>query len=142
MPMPRLLRAVALLLVVVLPFACGDGGTTSTPPATPTNGSNGASPAPTTANVSMLSTGDGYGSTTHSFDPSTVTIRADGTVTWVNESGEVHNVTFAAVEGAPPHIADNDSGSAERTFSATGTFNYDCTNHPGMTGSVVVQSAD
>jgi plastocyanin len=47
--------------------------------------------------------------------------------------------TFAATAGAPVDIApDMTSGSASRTFTVAGTFNYSCTNHPGMNGSVTV----
>ena len=69
------------------------------------------------------------------FDPSTAFITKGGTVTW--NFATTHNVIFAS--GGPANIADQSSGSASRTFPNSGTFTYQCTIHPGMNGSVVVQ---
>jgi adhesin/invasin len=75
----------------------------------------------------------------NSFSPSNATISAGGSVTWEWQPGSVaHNVTFAAVVGAPAGIGNRTSGSEARTFSTAGTFNYQCTNHLGMNGSVTV----
>jgi plastocyanin len=60
-------------------------------------------------------------------------------VTWAWQGVTVaHNVTFAATAGAPLNIPDHTSGSDSRTFNTAGTFNYECTHHGGMTGSVTV----
>ena len=71
------------------------------------------------------------------FDPLTVTISRTGTVTW--QFNALHNVTFATATGAPSNIADQATGTAQRQFNTAGTFNYQCTIHPGMQGTVVVQ---
>lgn len=60
-------------------------------------------------------------------------------MTWNNTSGVTHNVTFAAATGAPSNIGDHSSGSNARTFNTSGTFNYSCTLHGGMAGSVTVR---
>jgi plastocyanin len=73
-----------------------------------------------------------------SFSPATMTVQAGQSVTWRNSSGILHNVTFAA-PGAPTDIGDHTSGSSARSFPAAGTFDYTCTNHAGMNGSVNVQ---
>jgi plastocyanin len=87
----------------------------------------------------MTKTGDGYGGDTHSFTPAGVTIQRAGTVTWNNNTGLVHNVTFAAGTGAPANVPDLGDGTATRTFNSVGTFNYQCTNHSGMSGQVIVR---
>jgi plastocyanin len=87
----------------------------------------------------MRSEGDGYGGLTHEFSPSSVTIAPTGTVTWTNSSNQIHNVTFAAATGAPANVANHSSGTNNRQFSTAGTFNYACTNHPGLSGQVIVQ---
>ena len=69
------------------------------------------------------------------FNPSTAFITRNGTVTW--NFATTHNVTFAT--GGPANITDQSSGSASRQFPNAGTFAYQCTIHPGMNGSVVVQ---
>jgi uncharacterized protein YjdB len=71
------------------------------------------------------------------FDPGSVDIARGGTVTWA--FGFVtHNVTFGGTIGAPASIGNTSNASAARTFNTAGTFNYECTIHPGMRGVVVV----
>jgi plastocyanin len=90
-------------------------------------------------NVAMASSDDGYGTQAHAFSPGTITIARTGTVTWVNNTGLLHNVTFQPATGAPSNISNFSTGSTSRSFSTAGAFGYQCTNHAGMTGQVVVQ---
>jgi plastocyanin len=72
------------------------------------------------------------------FKPKQVDISAGGTVTW-DFSTLTHNVTFVgAASGTPANIPDQTSTSVSRTFPTPGTFDYQCTLHPGMTGTVIV----
>ena len=75
--------------------------------------------------------------TTERFSPARVDLLRNGTITW-NFAGLAHNVTFISA-GAPAHIPDAINTSVARTFPNAGTFNYQCTIHPGMEGRVVVQ---
>lgn len=87
----------------------------------------------TAATVTTVQVGPG-----NSFSPQAVTIAVNGTVNWEWQGTTApHNVTFSTA-GAPSTIPDKTSGSEARTFNNTGTFNYSCTNHVGMTGSVTV----
>src|SRR4030095_4318089 len=70
------------------------------------------------------------------FQPTPVTIARGGTVTWTFET--LHNVTFFTA-GSPANLPNTPGGSVSRTFTNAETFNYTCTIHPGMNGSVVVQ---
>lgn len=136
------LRALWLLLALA---GCGSGASTGPynqpppgqppppPPPPPPGGPSGQ------AAVTMAGSTDQYGAAAFSFNPVAVTISRPGTVTWSNGTGVLHTVTFAPATGAPSDIASFDSGSASRTFSTAGTFNYRCTNHAEMTGQVVVQ---
>ena len=75
----------------------------------------------------------------NSFTPNSITVPLNTVVTWEWQGTTVpHNVTFSS--GAPTggNISDKVSGSAQRTFGASGTFTYGCTNHPGMNGTVNV----
>lgn len=75
----------------------------------------------------------------NNFSPNSLTVPINTTVTWSWPNPTVpHNVTFAAVTGAPANIPDRTTGSVNRLFDTAGTFTYQCTNHPGMTGSVMV----
>jgi plastocyanin len=71
-----------------------------------------------------------------SFDPQQIDVNVGATVTW--HFLATHNVTFANVNGAPANIGDTGGGNVPRTFTAAGTFPYECTIHHGMTGTVVV----
>ena len=71
------------------------------------------------------------------WSPASVTIKQGEYVTWYGVVMVPHNVTFST-PGAPANIPNMTIGSAARRFDTTGTFNYECTNHPGMTGSVTV----
>ena len=71
------------------------------------------------------------------FTPANIQVSPGTTVTWTWSSDAItHNVTFT--DGAK----SGDQGANatySRTFAATGTFNYSCTIHPGMSGSVLVK---
>jgi len=72
------------------------------------------------------------------FTPSVITVPVGGTVTWRFEA-TAHNVTFRQAVGAPSNIdGANANTSIPRSFSVAGTFVYDCTLHPGMSGSITV----
>ena len=74
----------------------------------------------------------------NSFTPSAVTVPLHATVTWSWQGTNVHNVTFTAATGVPANIPNRTSGDVGRTFDTAGTFQFRCTNHVGMTGSVTV----
>jgi plastocyanin len=76
------------------------------------------------------------------FTPATVTVGVGGAVAWVDLDGALsqydpgtHNVVFA--DG----IASTSMGQYDtfvRTFSSAGSYQYACTFHPGMDGTVTV----
>jgi plastocyanin len=71
------------------------------------------------------------------FDPASLNLSANGTITWVWSSGGVeHNVTFQ--DG--PTSGNRSSGSYQRTFPTAGSYPYVCTIHgaQGMSGVVTV----
>jgi plastocyanin len=73
-----------------------------------------------------------------SFQPAEVTVSAGDTVTWTNNDSAGHDVTADSFSsGEPGALANGDT--FEHTFEEAGTFDYVCTVHPGMEGTVVVE---
>ena len=74
------------------------------------------------------------------FSPTSITIAKGSAVTWNwPASGSASHNVFFLTAGAPGDILDRTTGSVSLTFGTIGTFQYHCTNHNGMTGSVTVQ---
>jgi plastocyanin len=71
------------------------------------------------------------------FNPSEVTVKAGDTVTWTNDDGVGHDVTGDSFKSGEPGALEN-GDTFEHTFDKAGTFDYVCTVHPGMKGTVKV----
>jgi plastocyanin len=76
-----------------------------------------------------------------SFVPFSIEILVGGTVLF-DFPAEPHNVIFERITGAPADIQVVTNRVVGRTFSRAGSFPYDCTIHPGMSGVVVVKTED
>lgn len=128
----KLLMAAALMGLT----ACsgGGGGNSSTSPygggnttGTTTTDQN---PAPTSPNTVNANPGLAY-------NPTSLTIARGGTVTF-NFGSVGHSVTFTT-SGAPANIPVTANAAVQVVFPSTGTFNYYCTVHAYMSGSIIVQ---
>ena len=72
------------------------------------------------------------------FVPAEVTVSVGGTVTWTNNDSVAHDVTADSFSsGEPGGMAPGDT--FEHTFEEAGNFDYVCTVHPGMEGTVTVE---
>ena len=149
-----------MLVLIALLAACGgkskSKSATATPTTAPTQAATTApTQAPTTAatpeattavtpaesgaagqaevQVQMINT---------TFDPKEITVKAGTKVTWVNNDSTSHTVT-SGTRGNPSGLFDSGNIPAGGTFSfvfnTPGTYNYYCTYHPGMDGTVIVQ---
>jgi plastocyanin len=72
------------------------------------------------------------------FNPKDVTVKAGDTVTWVNDDSVGHDVTGDDFKSGEPGAMQN-GDTFEHTFDTAGTFDYVCTVHPGMEGTVKVE---
>ena len=72
------------------------------------------------------------------FNPADVTVKPGDTVTWVNDDSAGHDVTADDFSSGDPGAMQN-GDTFEHTFDAKGTFDYVCSVHPGMKGSVKVK---
>jgi len=111
--------------------ACGGSDSTG-----PSGGGGGGGGGGTTFTMTTSVTVEN-----NSFTPANIQVSPGATVTWTWAAsvGSVqHNVNFASA--SITDIADFSSGAHTATMPATaGDYTYQCTHHPGMTGTVRVQ---
>jgi amicyanin len=70
------------------------------------------------------------------FNPATLTVPVGATVTWTNKDEEPH--TVAAKDGSFHSPGIDTNGNYSFTFTTPGSYDYTCSIHPFMTGTVVV----
>ena len=78
------------------------------------------------------------------FNPATRTVAAGTTVTWMNQDGFAHTVTYSSGAGSSFASASIPAGgSFTHQFTVAGTVQYYCTIHgtptTGMHATIVVQ---
>ena len=110
----------------------GNSGTASS------NKSNTNSPA-SNSNQSVASTG-AITIKNMMFTPSQISIQKGGTVTWTNDDSTTHRVIDDLSNVGGPASGDIQPGSTYSfTFNKTGSFQYHCSIHPSMRGTIVVK---
>ncbi|HEY1951806.1 MAG TPA: plastocyanin/azurin family copper-binding protein [Gemmatimonadaceae bacterium] len=89
--------------------------------------------------------------TSLTFNPTALTVTAGTTVTWTNDSGVIHNITWVTAAGRNAALAGDGTGdmpnfgagSHTRLFSTPGTYDFYCTIHGsptvGMHATLTVQ---
>jgi plastocyanin len=127
-------RIGTILLAGLCLTACGGSGSTASPTPTPTP-VPAPSPAPTGTTVTIVNGASGLSATAYSPNPLNVTVGT--TVTWKNNDSTTHDSTAVNRSFATGSIAPG--GSASVMFQSAGTFQYFCTIHPGMVGTLTVQ---
>jgi YVTN family beta-propeller protein len=71
------------------------------------------------------------------FGPQAVTVKVGDAITWSNDDGSPHTVTFR--DGSPGAKSLSPGEAFTRMFDKAGTYDYFCSFHPYMTASVTVQ---
>jgi plastocyanin len=95
--------------------------------------SMGGGPA---ATVPAAVSGDQVSIDNFAFAPATMTVKAGSTVVWTNHDEEPH--TVAASDGSFHSPGMGTGATFSHTFPTAGTFDYVCSIHPMMHGTVVV----
>lgn len=73
------------------------------------------------------------------FSPKTLSVsKATKVIFAFRDDGTTHNVKSTGSKRFTA-IGNRTSGSPSRTFSRAGTYRYECTLHPGMTGRITVR---
>lgn len=88
---------------------------------------NPTGPPPLAVSVSMVD---------NQFQPASVEIGVGGTVTFTNNGSVQHNATGGTIN--TPNL--NPGQSANEIMQTIGTFNYNCTLHSGMSGTIIVRA--
>lgn len=114
--------------------ACGNGA-----PEASGSGGGGGAPCPGTASASA-GTADANVSATDQlqFTPNTTTVKVGQTVLWKNTGSVLHNITFG--QGCLNDGAFQPGGTWSIKFTQAGSYDYQCTIHPGMTAKLTVSS--
>jgi amicyanin len=73
------------------------------------------------------------------FSPPSLTVKAGMAVTWLNKDDIPHTVASKTRVFKSKALDTNDSFSF--TFNEAGSYEYFCSLHPHMTGTIVVESA-
>ncbi|MCL5018446.1 MAG: cupredoxin family copper-binding protein [Candidatus Pacearchaeota archaeon] len=71
------------------------------------------------------------------FSPSSLTISVGDTVIWTNLQGVSHTVTSDSGNELDSEFLSNGE-TYSHTFSTAGTFNYHCSPHSSMKGTIIV----
>ena len=72
-----------------------------------------------------------------SFGPAAITVPIGTTVTWINHDNDVHTVTSSAQAFTSRGIDTDETFTYK--FTKPGVYQYFCTLHPLMTGTVIVK---
>jgi plastocyanin len=110
---------------------------TSTVAAGPPSRSVGTAGAGLTAAAATPATAPHIEIMKHRFSLPTVTVPVGATVTWVNHDDDAHTVVSTTALFRSPGLDTDDSYSYR--FTAPGTYQYFCTLHPLMVGTVIVR---
>jgi plastocyanin len=76
------------------------------------------------------------------FSPKTLSVAKGATVTWTNDDSVNHDVTKTG--GPGPKFSSGSGNMAQgdtykQKLTTAGTIQYECTVHPGMTGTITVK---
>ena len=73
------------------------------------------------------------------FNPSSVTVSVNTSITWINKDAVNHTVTSDTGLFDSGTLATN--GTYSYNFTTAGTYSYHCKVHPSMTATIIVTEA-
>lgn len=120
---------IILIVLFSIFLAIGCTGTNNQKPATPTE-APAETPAVPTSSKTVEVTIQNF-----AFNPESVTISPGDTVKWTNMDSTAHTITGTDFSSGNLNKGD----SYENTFTKAGTYDYHCSIHPSMTGTVIVK---
>jgi plastocyanin len=131
MSKPMLVAIVAVALVIV--GAIGINHKSN-------NSSSTSNTSSTSSNSNQTTTSGSVGIKNMMFTPSQISVNKGATVTWTNDDNTTHTVTDDLNNVGGPASGNIEPGSTYSfTFNKTGSFQYHCSIHPSMRGTIVVK---
>jgi amicyanin len=124
--------AVAVIIVGVIFVVTRSGADKS--PSTNTQASNQQS-----KDTNQIAAKSSITISNMAYSPATLTVKAGTKVTWTNQDGVAHSVTSS--DGSSMAFDSGLLGKGQTytlTFTQPGTYDYHCSVHPFMKGTVVV----
>jgi plastocyanin len=76
----------------------------------------------------------------NTFNPVTERVRVGEIVEWKNDGSVAHNIIFADDASIGDPVIEAGGGVWQVKFTVAGTYQYSCTIHTGMVGTIVVSS--
>lgn len=134
-PSLRRLVATAALLAPLVFGACGGGDSEPAGEATDTTAPSSSGESADSGS-DAASSGDAVQIVDFTFKPETLEVAAGTTVKWTNEDKFAHTATADDKSFDSGNMDEGDT--FEHTFDEPGTFDYICSIHNSMTGSVTV----
>lgn len=74
----------------------------------------------------------------YAFSPANISVKKGTTVTWTNQDSVAHTVQETDGKTGPMSQDIDQGKSFSFTYNTVGTFNYHCSIHPDMVGTVTV----
>jgi len=138
---------VLLLIALLLLLTCG---CSESPPAQPTVPVTTATLTPSTlltttptAVITPSRTASVSDNTItiekNTFRPANMTVKVGSTVRWVNADDHPHRIEFVDKAFSTSTFLLGASQSFSQRFDRAGTYDYDCTIHPYMQGTITVE---
>lgn len=136
------MKKLSIVIAIIIVLGLVGWGAYSLGKSKNTSNSNGTSQSSSTS-TSSSSTQPATGSIdikNMMFTPSQITVAKGGTVTWTNNDTTAHTVTDDLSNVGGPNSGEIAPGATYSfTFTKTGSFQYHCTIHPSMRGTIVVK---
>ena len=124
--MTRILTTTLFVVMTVIAVAaCSDSAGSAAPTA-----ATSQAPAASAGGATAVAIKD------FAYGPATASVPTGSKVTWTNSDATAHTVTFDDGSADSGNIAPG--STFDQTFATAGTFNYHCTIHSQMHGTVTV----
>jgi plastocyanin len=136
------LIAIIILAVLIIggALALNNNSTNNTPPPTSSSTQNKSNTSSTASNSNQPSATGKVDIRNMMFTPSQITVAKGGAVTWTNNDSTAHTVVDDLSNVGGPNSGNIEPGATYSfTFDKAGSYQYHCSIHPYMRGTIVVK---